>query len=95
MVIKNILLHLQAWCLTDGTLFTYGLDWPQLVLIAGSVLLLWGVSMLQERASVRELLEEQNIVFRWAVIFAAIFSILIFGIYGLVYDAAAFIYAQY
>ncbi len=95
MVIKNILLHLQAWCLTDGTLFTYGLDWPQLVLIAGSVLLLWGVSMLQERASVRELLEEQNIVFRWAVIFAAIFSILIFGIYGLGYDAAAFIYAQY
>ena len=95
MVIKSILLHLQAWCLTDGTLFTYGLDWPQLVLIAGSVLLLWGVSMLQERASVRELLEEQNIVFRWAVIFAAIFSILIFGIYGLGYDAAAFIYAQY
>ena len=95
IVIKNILLHLQAWCLVDGTLFNYGLDWAQLVIIGLSILLLWGVSMMQERFSVREMIEKQNLVFRWMIIFTGIFSILIFGIYGLGYDAAAFLYTQY
>lgn len=95
MVIKNIVVHLRPWCLIDGTMFEYGLDWPQLILIACSILLLWGVSMMQERASVRELLEKQNIIFRGIIVFAAVFSILIFGIYGSGYDAAAFIYMQY
>ncbi len=95
MVIRNVVAHLRPWCLIDGTVFDYGLDWPQLVLAAFSILLLWGVSMLQERASVRELLEQQNILFRGIIIFAAVFSILIFGIYGSGYNAAAFIYMQY
>jgi hypothetical protein len=51
--------------------------------------------MMQERFSVREALEKQNIVFRWAIIYIAIFSIIIFGIYGLGYDASAFLYMQY
>ena len=50
---------------------------------------------MQERFCVREMLDRQNIVFRWAVIYAAIFAILIFGVYGLGYDASAFLYEQY
>lgn len=95
IVVKSILFRFRAWRLVDGTIFHYGLDWPQLILIGCSILTLWGVSMMQERFSVREMLEKQNIVFRGIIIFAAIFSILIFGIYGLGYDASAFLYAQY
>ena len=56
---------------------------------------LWAVSMMQGRFSVREKLAEQNIVFRWGIIYLAIFSILIFGAYGKGFDPAAFIYTQY
>lgn len=95
IVIKGILFHMRAWRLVDGTIFKFGLDWPQLAILACSLLVLWAVSMMQERFSVRKMLEKQNIVFRWMIIFAAIFSILIFGIYGLGYDSAAFLYTQY
>jgi hypothetical protein len=50
---------------------------------------------MQEQGSVRELLSKQNIVFRWAVIYIAIFSILIFGIYGPGFDASSFVYMQF
>ncbi len=94
-VIWNIFHNLCPWCLTDGTIFQFGLDWPQLCLLAVSILVLWAVSMMQERFSVREALERQNIVFRWIIIFTAIFSILIFGIYGQGYDASAFMYEAF
>lgn len=94
-VIKNILFNLRPGNFVDGTLLTFGLDAPQIVLLAFCLLILWGVSMMQERFSVREKLAEQNIVFRWTIIYLALFAVLIFGIYGIGYDSAAFIYEQY
>ncbi|WP_283680972.1 MBOAT family O-acyltransferase [Parablautia sp. Marseille-Q6255] len=94
-VIKSIFTDPQPWQLTDGSLYTFGLGSRSFLLIAVCLLILWAVSMMQERFSIREKLAEQNIVFRWAVIYLAIFAILIFGVYGLGYDASAFLYEQY
>jgi D-alanyl-lipoteichoic acid acyltransferase DltB (MBOAT superfamily) len=44
---------------------------------------------------IRENLAEQNLVFRWIVLFALIFSILLFGVYGPGYNPADFIYAGF
>jgi hypothetical protein len=44
---------------------------------------------------VRELLEKQNILFQWILIFALLFSVLIFGVYGQDVDASMFIYQQF
>ena len=40
-------------------------------------------------------IEKQGIWFRWLIYFAAIFGILIFGVYGPGYDASQFIYFQF
>lgn len=95
MVIKNMLLDFQVSELFNGNLFKFDLGKKDFLLLFLCILVLWCVSMMQERFSVREKLAQQNIVIRWAVIYAAIFGIIIFGVYGMGYDAAAFIYTQY
>ena len=94
-VFKQIATDFQPWLLFDQSLFTYGLTASQWIVIVVGLLIVWVISSIQEKRSVRVLLAEQNIVFRWAVIYLAIFAILIFGIYGPGYDASAFVYMQY
>lgn len=62
--------------------------------VLGIALLLWFfVSVIQESGqSVRKVIAEQNLVFRWIIYLIAILAILFFGIYGIGYDASAFIY---
>lgn len=79
----------------DGSLYTLGLDRPNFILAVVCIFILWAVAMLQERGSVRERIAGGNIVFRWAIYYAAFFAIVIFGIYGPGYDAASFVYMQY
>lgn len=94
-VLKNVFFHFNASALFDGRLYKFDLGPKDFILIAVCLLVLWCVDMMQERFSVREKLAQQNIVVRWLVIYAAIFAIIIFGIYGQGYDATAFIYTQY
>ena len=65
------------------------------VIILFGILILWTVSMLQERMPVRKTIAKQNIIFRWIIYFAAIYIILIFGMYGPSFNAADFIYAGF
>lgn len=95
MVIKNLIFNFDITPLVNRQLFELGMTEKDFLLIAGCLVVLWCVSMMQERFSVREKLAQQNIVIRWIVVYAAIFSIIIFGIYGPGYDASAFIYTQY
>ena len=50
------------------------------------------VSALSEKKSVRERLAEQNLVFRWLVLLALLFTVLIFGMYGPEFVSQDFIY---
>ena len=63
------------------------------MLVASFVLLI--VSCLNEKKNVRIRLEEQNIVFRWSILLVLIFAIIIFGQYGVGYDATSFIYGEF
>jgi hypothetical protein len=47
------------------------------------------------RFSIREKLAELDIISRWVVYFVAIFSILIFGVYGPEFDIKNFIYGAF
>ena len=61
-----------------------------------AVLVLLTVSILQENGlKLRETLAKQNIVFRWAIYLIALIVVLVFGIYGPMYNAADFIYQAY
>ena len=51
--------------------------------------------LLAERGSVLAGLERQALPVRWAVYLALMFAVIIFGVYGPNYDAAAFIYFEF
>ena len=85
----------NPWVLFDGTLFNLGMDSKDFMVALISIGILWVVDYAHTKGSVREWISKQNLVFRWGLYYVAIFSILIFGIYGPGYDAAAFIYFQF
>ena len=95
-IISSIFVVWNPWILFDGkSLYTAGLDRPDFMVLIISIIVLFVVELLDRKGSVREKLFKQNIVFRWTILFSLIFSIIIFGCYGVGYDPAAFIYRQF
>lgn len=64
-------------------------DW---VIVCFALLIQLIVSMVNERHDIREWLASKNLVLRWAIIYAVIIFVVIFGNYGPGYNAAEFIY---
>jgi len=85
----------NPWIFWDGTLYQMGIDFKDICVIIIGLLFVRKISMLQENASVREMIAKRNIVLRWAIYYGAIFTIIIFGIYGSGYNASDFIYANF
>lgn len=83
--------------LFDGSLFAIeGFKHSDFIVILLSVILLFVVSLFQEKGyKIRETISKQNLLFRWTVYYIAIFSIIIFGIYGEGYSVSSFIYGQF
>ncbi|WP_317856153.1 MBOAT family O-acyltransferase [Chakrabartyella piscis] len=76
----------------DG-LLQFGLDVQDMWVLTIAILVLLAVSIMQETGiSIRTTLAKQNILFRWVIYLIAIFTLFIFGVYGLEYDASDFIY---
>lgn len=94
-VVRNTLRSLDVWSLFDGALYEYGLDRKNFQLALVSIVVVWCVSMLQKQGSVRERIAGYNSVARWMIYYAALFAVIIFGIYGAGYDASAFLYMAY
>lgn len=92
--------HLNLHTLWDESLYSYGLDRHDFNLSLVLIALIWGVSMLQEKfdkdnKSIRDVIAEQNLIFRWILYLGLIAGILIWGIYGTGYDAGAFFYGRF
>ncbi len=94
-VLEKIGEQFDIWILFDGSLYNYGLNQKNFILVMITLFILWAVSMLQERGCLRDKIAGQNIVFRWAIYYIAFFSVLIFGMYGAGFNNAVFAYMQY
>ena len=82
--------------LWDGTLMKLGLTGLDYAIIGGSILILFTVSLIQEKkGSVRQLLAEKPAIVRYALIFALFLIVLLMGSYGIGYNAGNFIYNQF
>ena len=68
---------------------------PEFCIITVSMLMLIFISAIRSRISIYELINRQNLIFRWLIYYIAIFIILIFGIYGPNYNSADFIYYKF
>lgn len=95
-MIRNMFSEFNVWVFFDQSLYTYGLDRQDFWLAMISIFIVFCVSLMKEKGiQIRESIARKNIVFRWAVYYAAIFSIIIFGMYGPGYDASNFVYMQF
>ena len=95
-MIKNMFSEFNPWVLTDGTLYKFGLEPRQMFLIFIVILILFVVSLMQEKGiKIRETLDKQNALFQWIVIIGAIIFVLIYGAYGDQFNAADFVYQQF
>lgn len=95
LLIEKMIKDTDLFAIFGYDLTLLGLDYNNINIAIVSVLVLLIVDMMQEKMKIRDALAKQNIVFRWIIIFLAIFAVLIFGIYGPGYDASSFIYEQF
>lgn len=84
----------NPWILFDGSLYELGISMKQFNVLSAALLLLFVVSCVQEKGYViREQLDRQNLIFRGIIYILFFYSIVLFGAYGVGYDASAFAYA--
>lgn len=78
--------------LWNGSLLALGLDGIEAALAVFSLLILWAVSLLQRRGSVRDAIAKKPLPLRWIIWYALLFAVILFGYYGPGYSATEFIY---
>ncbi len=77
---------------------TLGLGKKQYLLLLAGVLLIFVISIIQERhdkTTIREMLDKKPFIFRYVPIFIGVMAIVVFGIYGSGFDATDFVYMQF
>jgi len=95
MLIRAMFTDFRPEALAHGGLFAFGMDRPDLLVGAASLAVLIGCDLLAERGNVLEGLERRALPIRWTAYLALLFAVIIFGVYGPEYDAAAFIYFEF
>ncbi len=94
-IIKRIFTSVGTGEVLNGRIFTYGLDAQNFAVAMAGIFILLIVGILQEKFSIREKLEEQNLIFRWIIYLGALFAVIIFGHYGPGFTQAEFIYERF
>ena len=79
----------------DGSLYQLGLDAAEFWIMVASLVVLLVVDILEEKKSVRERLAQRSAVVRGLLMMLLIFVILVFGMYGIGFDAQSFIYESF
>jgi D-alanyl-lipoteichoic acid acyltransferase DltB (MBOAT superfamily) len=81
--------------LFNGSLINLGLNISDYIILLMGLVVLVMVSLLQRTGSVRGKIADSHIAIGFAVNYALIILILVFGAYGVGYDASQFIYNQF
>jgi hypothetical protein len=95
-IIKQMFKEFNVWIFFDRTsLYQMGLDEIEFKI---SIIILYIsniVFYVKPKTTIKAMIENQNLMFKYMFYIIAIFSILIFGIYGPDYKASDFIYFQF
>nr|MBQ8251763.1 MBOAT family protein [Lachnospiraceae bacterium] len=92
---KNMFTTFNPWILWDQSLYLLGIDAKNFWVLVFGIMVMFVVSCMQTKMRIRTWFAKQGIVFRYVILYLAIFAVLIFGIYGPGYDAAQFIYGGF
>lgn len=92
----RIFTDFRAADLVNGTALTLGMDIHDFAVTAAGVAVMFIVSVMQERGvAVRQYVAAKPLALRWTLYFALVLAVVIFGAYGIGYDAVDFIYGQF
>lgn len=92
-LVKDMVSGFNPWIFFDGGIFSMGVDQKSAFILAIAIILLFVVDILHIKGhQLRAEIAEQNLLFRWLLLYGIIFAIIIFGAYGSAYNAADFIY---
>ena len=95
-IFKRMVTTFKPWVLFDGTLYSFGLDRPNFWLGIICIFVLYFVSKAKENGvQIRDSIAAKPLPVRWIIYYAALFTIIILGIYGPGYDASAFVYMNF
>lgn len=94
---KRIFTRWDPWSLTGGEIYNLGLDRPEFNILMAAVLVLFLADLVRylKKQTIDVFLREQCIWFRWGVVMLLILSTMVYGIYGVKFDSAQFIYFQF
>ena len=82
--------------INDGTILELGIDRQDFIIVGIMTLVIFVISILKERGvDLRESISKKNIAIRWALYYAVVLSIIVFGAYGAGYIPVNPMYAQY
>lgn len=87
----------DPWVLFDESIFKFGLDRAETMILFAAMLILLFVSIVREKKGIDigEFLLKQNLWFRWAAFILMIVAIVVFGEYGIEFDSNKFIYFDF
>lgn len=95
-VLKSIFTANNIWILFDGTIFKCGLDQKNFYLMIFAIALLLFADICKSKLIViNEVIAKEDVWVRWLVLVVAVCGILVYGIWGIGYNAANFIYFQF
>lgn len=96
-IIGRIFSKWDPWILFDGSMYNLGLNMMEVHILILSLLILLLVDIIRyvKNQTIDKFLSNQNLWFRWLVIFGLIFFILTYGQYGSGFSAQQFIYFQF
>lgn len=94
LYIKNLFTRWDPWVLFDESLYTFGLDRRETEILFAALAALIIVDLVRYRKGLNlgQALYRQNLVFRWAVMILLALAVIVYGVYGIDFDSAKFIY---
>ena len=93
---KGMVTDFRFSTLNEDLLETLGVDIQDLIIVGVTLLIVFVISILNEKGiQVRASLQKRNVVVRWAVLYALILYIIVFGAYGTGYIPVDPIYANF
>ena len=95
LLLRAIVADFRPEALAGEGLFAFGMDRPDWIAAAAGLAILVVCDLLAERGDVLAALERQPLPLRWSAYLLLLFAVVIFGVYGPAYDAAAFIYFEF
>ena len=89
--------RLNPWVFYQEGIYKLGLDQREFLILMIAILMLLAVSVIRKKKGkdIGAFLAEQNLYFRWLVYIGLILLIIIYGVYGIDFSSAKFIYFDF